>query len=143
MRVLRALVLMLLLLPAFHASASDSEEERVAAAKRYLEVAQMSKMADDTVTELAKALPVEQRDKFLEFMHEAVRPEVLEQAAMASMVKVFTAQELNALADFFGSPVGKSAMGKFGIYMADVMPVIQQDDVPHSAVDAGGKAVAA
>lgn len=121
------LLLLLLLLPAAHASASDSEAERVAAAKRYLDVAQMTKMADDTMAELAKALPDEQRMQVLKFMHDAVRPEVLEQAAMASMVKVFTAEELNALADFFGSPLGKSAMGKFGVYMADVMPVIQQE----------------
>lgn len=127
MKLLRALVLLSLLIPALPAWASDSEEERVAAARRYLEVAQMSKITDDMVNELAKTLPAEQRDKFLEFMHDAVRPEVLEQAAMTSMVKVFTAQELNALADFFGSPVGRSAMGKFGVYMADVMPVIQQE----------------
>ena len=126
MKGLHALML-LLLLPAFHALASDSEEERVAAAKRYLEVAQMGKMVDDTVTELAKGFPAEQRERFLAFMHDAVRPEVLERAAMASMVKVFTAQEINALADFFGSPIGRSAMSKFGLYMADVMPVIQQE----------------
>jgi hypothetical protein len=120
-------LMLLLLLPALPALASDTEQERVAAAKRYLEVAQMSKITDDAVTELAKTYPAEKRDKFLEFMHEAVRPEVLEQAAMASMVKVFTAEELNALADFFGSPIGRSAMGKFGIYVADVMPVIQQE----------------
>ncbi len=127
MKGLRLLILLLLLLPAAHASASDSEAERVAAAKRYLNVAQMTKMADDTMAELAKALPDEQRTHFLKFMHDAVRPEVLEKAAMASMVKVFTAEELNALADFFGSPVGVSAMGKFGAYIADVMPVIQQE----------------
>ena len=123
MRVL----MLLLLLPACHALASDTEQERVAAAKRYLEVAQMSRITDDTVTELAKSLPAEQRGKFLQFMREAVRPEVLERAALASMVKVFTTQEINALADFYGSPVGKSAMSKFGLYMADVMPVIQQE----------------
>jgi len=38
------------------------------------------------------------------------------------MIKNFTADELKALADFYGSPVGKSAMAKFGNYMADVMP---------------------
>jgi len=127
MSILRSLLLLSLFIPALHALAADSEEERIAAARRYLGVAQMSKITDDTVTELAKAVPVEQRDAFLAFMRNAVRPEVLEQAAMASMVKVFTAEELNALADFFGSPVGKSAMGKFGVYMADVMPVIQQE----------------
>ncbi len=128
MKRLRALLpLLLLLLPVASVCAADSEEDRVAAAKRYLEVAQMSKMVDDTVTELAKAFPAGQRDRFLEFTRDAIRPQVLEQAAMASMVKIFTAQELNALADFYGSPVGKSAMSKFGVYMADLMPVIQQE----------------
>jgi hypothetical protein len=127
MRIRRYLLPLALLGPALLASAADSEEERVAAARRYLDVAQMGKITDDTVNELAKSFPDDQREKFLKFMHDAVRPEVLEQAALASMVRVFTAEELNALADFFGSPVGKSAMGKFGIYMADVMPVIQQE----------------
>jgi methyl-accepting chemotaxis protein len=72
------------------------------------EVAQMAKITDDTVNELAKGFSGEQREKFVEFMHNAVRPEVLEQAAMASMVKIFTAEELNALADFFGSPLGQN-----------------------------------
>jgi hypothetical protein len=127
MKLLRALALPALLLVSLHAMAEDSQEERTAAARRYLDAAQMDKLTDDMVNGLAKGFPAEQRDKFLEFMHNAVRPEVLEQAAMTSMVKVFTADELNALADFYGSPVGKSAMGKFGVYMADVMPVIQQE----------------
>ena len=123
MRVLVAAVLMSLALSA----GADSEQERVAAARRYIAVAQMAKITDDTVNELAKGFPGEQREKFVAFMHDAVRPEVLEQAAMASMIKVFTAEELNALADFFGSPLGRSAMDKFGLYMADIMPVIQQE----------------
>jgi hypothetical protein len=127
MKTLRFLLLLALFIPAFHVSATDSEEERIAAARRYLGVAQTSKITDDTVTELARTVPAEQREKFLEFMHNAIRPEVLERAAMMSMVKVFTAEELNALADFFGSPVGRSAMSKFGLYLADVMPVIQQE----------------
>ena len=44
-----------------------------------------------------------------------------------AMVKHFTTDELKALADFYGSPVGKSAMQKFGAYMADVMPAIQAE----------------
>ena len=52
---------------------------------------------------------------------------VLERAVVSSMVRHFTVRELNALADFYGSPEGRSAMNKFGAYMADVMPVIQQE----------------
>jgi hypothetical protein len=129
MKLLRTLVLPALLLVSIQTMAGDSQEERTAAARRYLDAAQMDKMTDDMVNGLAAGFPAEQRDKFLAFMHNAVRPEVLEQAALTSMVKIFTAEELNALADFYGSPVGKSAMGKFGAYMADVMPVIQQEMV--------------
>jgi hypothetical protein len=44
-----------------------------------------------------------------------------------AMVKHFTTEELKALADFYGSPVGKSAMQKFGAYMADLMPTMQAE----------------
>ena len=44
-----------------------------------------------------------------------------------AMVKHFTTEELKALADFYGSPVGESAMQKFGAYMADLMPILQAE----------------
>ena len=43
------------------------------------------------------------------------------------MLKTFTAEELNALADFYGSKNGYSAMRKFGSYMALVTPALQQE----------------
>jgi uncharacterized protein len=43
------------------------------------------------------------------------------------MANHFTVGELNALTDFYGSPEGKSAMKKFGAYMSEIMPVIQQE----------------
>jgi hypothetical protein len=51
----------------------------------------------------------------------------LSKAMTDAMVKHFTTEELKALADFYGSPVGKSAMQKFGAYMADLMPIIQAE----------------
>jgi hypothetical protein len=51
----------------------------------------------------------------------------LTKAMTDAMVKHFTTDELKALADFYGSPVGKSAMQKFGAYMAEVMPAIQSE----------------
>jgi hypothetical protein len=122
-----SLVLVLWLPLVQAATTVDSEEARLAAARRYLDVAQMSKILEDTQGEMAKTLPPDQREKFLTLMRRSVHPEVLEKAAMDSMVKIFTADEMNALADFFSSPTGKSAMGKFGLYMADLMPVIQQE----------------
>lgn len=42
-------------------------------------------------------------------------------------IAAFTTEELKALADFYGSPVGKSAMQKFGAYMADLMPTMEAE----------------
>jgi len=49
------------------------------------------------------------------------------------MVKNFTTDELKALADFYGSSVGKSAMQKFGAYMADIMPAMQAEIIKAQA----------
>ncbi len=57
-------------------------------------------------------------------MKNHVRIQMFSEAMQAAMVKHFTAAELNALADFYGSPVGKSAMAKFPAYMGDLTPLI-------------------
>jgi hypothetical protein len=60
-------------------------------------------------------------------MTNAIRWDVLERAALSSLVRNLTVQELNALADFMESPHGRSAMKKMGAYTADVMPIVQQE----------------
>ena len=108
-------------------SAQDSAADRQAAAARYMSVVPMSKMLEDSFSELAKQLPSDKRAGFISRMKQSVRADTLEQIALDSMVKTFTADELNALADFYGSKPGRSAMQKFGIYMGQVMPAIQAE----------------
>ncbi len=43
------------------------------------------------------------------------------------MVRTFTARELDALANFYGSPEGQSALAKFGQYMAALMPTMNEE----------------
>ena len=38
-----------------------------------------------------------------------------------------TVDELNAMPEFYSSTHGASAMRKFGAYMADVMPAVQEE----------------
>lgn len=71
--------------------------------------------------------PREKREQFSLTMKTAVHADALERIARNSMVKVFTADELHALADFYGSKDGASAMNKFGSYMALIMPALQQE----------------
>jgi hypothetical protein len=109
------------------AMAADSPKLRTEAADRYLKVVPMEEMLNNTFSALAKKEPPEQREKFIAQMHSLVRVKKLERISRDAMVKVFTADELNALANFYGSKEGKSAMKKFGDYMALVMPAVRQE----------------
>ena len=90
-------------------------------------------MLEDVVEQMAKNMPPDQREDFKALLVKHLDIEVLTKGMKDAMVKTFTADELKALADFYGSPVGKSAMKKFGAYMADVMPSIQAEMVKAQA----------
>ena len=106
---------------------SDSAEARLRAAKRYLECVPMTEMIENSINEIAQRMPQEKKDEFSRFMKKSMRADVLATLALESMVKVFTTEELNALADFYGSKVGRAVTNKFGVYMAEIMPVVQQE----------------
>jgi len=76
---------------------------------------------------MATNLPADQRQQFKQMMTKDLDIAALSKAITDAIVKHFTSEELKALGDFYGSPVGKSAMQKFGAYMADLMPIIQAE----------------
>jgi len=116
-----------LLLAYVSALAQDTPATRQVAADRYLKAVPMAKLLDDTFQEMSKQRPPEQRAQFIADMKKVVRADFLEKTCRQAMVKIFTTDELNALADFYGSKNGSSAMRKFGAYMAEVMPAIQTE----------------
>ena len=124
--------LLFLLILAFCASfpvlgATDTPETRRREAERYLQVNPPKALLDDMVDKMAANLPPDQRDQFKRVMTTQLDLAALTKASMDAMVKNFTTDELKALADFYGSPIGKSAMQKVGAYMADIMPAVQAE----------------
>lgn len=105
----------------------DTPENRNAEAQRYLKATPPQEMMNDMTVNMAKNLPEAQRDGFIKLMTKNLDLAAVEKATKDAMVKHFTANELKGLADFYSSPEGKSAMKKMGVYMADVMPVIQAE----------------
>jgi hypothetical protein len=108
-------------------SATDTPETRRREAERYLQASPPKAMFEDVADKMAANLPADQREQFKKVMTTQLDIPALSKAMMDAMVKNFTTEELKALADFYGSPIGKSAMQKFGAYMADVMPVVQTE----------------
>jgi hypothetical protein len=109
------------------AAIEDTPANRLREAQRYLESTPPKELFADIADQMAKNSPPQQRDLIRAMFTKYLDIDALTKAMMDSMVRHFTADELHALAEFYGSPVGKSAMKKFGIYMADVMPAIQAE----------------
>ena len=114
-------------------SANDTPETRRREAERYLQVSPPKALFEDMADKMAANLPPDQREQFKRVMTTQLDIAALSKAMIDAMVKTFTTDELNALADFYGSPFGKSAMQKFGTYMADIMPVLQAEIIKASA----------
>ncbi len=104
--------------------ATDTPETRHHEADRYLQAIPPKALFEDMADKMATNLPADQRQQFKQMMTKDLDIVALSKAMTDAMAKHFTTEELKALADFYGSPVGKSAMQKFGAYMADLMPII-------------------
>jgi hypothetical protein len=123
----RATLAVTLVLLTAAAAAEDDVQSRWAAARRYLAAVPVSQLSDSTLKEVAKRLPEDKRAEFMSDFKDIFHADAIAEICLAAMVKHFTADELNALADFYGSKTGASIMSKFPPYMADVMPPLQEE----------------
>jgi hypothetical protein len=106
---------------------ADSPEARAKAAERYLKVVPMKGLMEDMAEQLTKNMPPEQAASVKKLLTEKLDIAAIETAAKEAMVKHFTAKQIDALATFYGSEEGREIMKKFGTYMAELQPVIQQE----------------
>ncbi len=121
------LIIVVLAITATAFALDDTPANRSQEAGRYLLATPPEDTMKDMAEQMAMNLPPENRAMFKKLMTEHMDLSAMTKAMKDALVEHFTADELKALADFYGSPVGKSAMKKFGAYMADVMPDIQAE----------------
>ncbi|MFZ0570507.1 MAG: DUF2059 domain-containing protein [Rhodomicrobium sp.] len=112
-------------LPAF--AMEDTPQNREQEANRYLQAVPPEAVVSDISKRMSASLPQDQQAAFLAAMHKDVNLGAINDASRAALVKVFTPDELKALADFYSQPVTKGAMEKMGTYMADVMPTVAKE----------------
>jgi hypothetical protein len=109
------------------AQAVDNPDSRRVQAERYMQATDLPKMLSDSTAAMTQNLPPDKAAELRALMSKYVRVDALREAMLTTMVKHFTTRELAALANFYGSPEGKSALQKFGPYMADIMPLMQAE----------------
>ncbi len=128
MRAYQALVMIILAAlssPTF--AIEDTPENRLAQVERYLKAVPPKKTFEELSNTVSKNFRPAERIEFLSLTRDFVDVDVITDAMVASMIKHFTADELAALADLYESPAGQSAMSKMGLYLAEVMPVIEAE----------------
>lgn len=109
----------------------DTPENREQQVERYLQAVPPQAVFEDMLRKMFSGLPNGQREVFTGDMNKIFDFQALTNIMRKAMLKTFTADELAALADFYGSPVGKSAMNKMGdymaVFMAEFMPVMNAE----------------
>lgn len=125
MKILPIVVFGLLSLSSF--GLEDSIQNRMTQADRYMKTTPVEKMMKDMFYQMSVTMfedPV-QSAEFREILTNAIDIMAITNLTRDKLIIHFTADELSALADFYGSRHGKTAMSKFGVYMADLMPQLQ------------------
>ena len=103
----------------------DTPENRAKQADAYLQFVPAKELVDNMTEKLASTVPEAQRDMFKSMMTKHLDLSALVDAEKAALVKVFTAGEIEAMKNFYGSAEGKSVLKKMSTYMGEIMPAIQ------------------
>lgn len=105
----------------------DSPEARQKAVDRYFKAISFHELRQEMFDEMSKRMPDKMSDEIFQRMINKINWDLIESAAKESLKKHMTAEEITVLAEFVEQPAGKSAMKKMKFYMADLMPVLQQE----------------
>jgi|SRR5690554_2236853 len=106
--------------------ANDLEPAAIEAAKRYMEAANLGALWDSMVSEHSATLSEADRREYLASSESRINIVKFEEIMLDGLVTVFTVEELNALADFYGSSAGQSALAKYGKFSAYISPRIAE-----------------
>jgi Uncharacterized protein conserved in bacteria (DUF2059) len=108
-------------------SLPDNPENRTVLAKQYLEIMKPKDMLQSVAGRVVPRLPEKDRKPFTDIMNSPAIEESAYRITLDGLVKHFTVGELNAMLAFYGSPDGQSASKKYGSYLGEIMPQIQQE----------------
>ena len=92
--------------------AEDDLGARIAAAERYANSVDFDQWFDEIVGAELANLDGRQRSQALRQLKQELSPQTIRNIVVNAMVQVMTAAELNALADFYSTPLGRSALRK-------------------------------
>ena len=118
---------LVLLLTVTARAMDDTPANRNLQAERYLQAVPPGELIQSMTKQSVDMMPLDQQAIYKDMLSKYLDIQAIAQIMKSALSKNFSVDELKALADFYGSPVGKSAMKKFGAYMRDSAPAIQTE----------------
>ena len=123
MRRVVALVIFLIGSSASAWAMEDSQENRLAQALRYVELYDFKAMFGEMMTSSAMGDQRAVASKDLAKMDF----DKIKAAYLAAMTQVYTADELAACADFYGTPLGRSILSKQAKFNIAIVPGLKEE----------------
>lgn len=105
----------------------DNVDNRQSQAQRYLEANPPKAIAQALADQTVSMLPEDKRKPYLEMLTKHLDLDVINASMQAALVKHFTANELEVLANFYSNPEAQTALAKMDKYMTEVLPALQNE----------------
>jgi hypothetical protein len=125
MKIILILLFALLTFPVW--ALDDTMANREQEADRYLAARPTKEVLENSVDLATKNMLPQRREAYKTLYFKYLDIDAVTKDMKDSMVTDFTADELKALADFCGTPAGKSAMNKMAAYQMDVLPKLKTE----------------
>ncbi len=130
MRALSALLLFLVLCVNF--ASADTVASRDSA-NRYAKAIPTQEVTDEMIAYYVRNVPMQQRKNVANEIKSRLNNDKLLETYIDILVSVYTTEELDALADFYSSPIGSSAyakrwqvIDKYWMFREEVQRAVQQ-----------------
>lgn len=122
------------------APADDASlQKRIELAKKMHEIRPTRDQVNAAIDQAAMTQPEQEREAFKSAMREVLNYRAIEKISIDAMADTFTAEELQAMVDYYSKPEAKSAGDKEGAYRAKVYPeIIRMLDAAMMRVRTGG-----
>lgn len=102
----------------------NNVETRLQLARDMHEIWPIRVKVENALERISERVEASQRVRFKAAMRQAIKFEALEQASEEAMADIFTAKELQAMIDFYGSKEGRSVSHKTADYERALEPLL-------------------
>lgn len=104
----------------------DALNERRVLAQDFFDIRPVSEMANNAIASLSLSRPEQERALFIRRMRVNMDYSVIEAEMIEALIKIYTAEEIKAMNDFYGSDLGKSIQDKQGSFQQSITPILQR-----------------